>query len=557
MKKIFLVVILLLLSFWTVKPLFHQGFFNVHDNVQVERVYEMGLALKDGQFPVRWVKDLGYGYGYPIFNFYSPLPYYVGGLFTILGMNALLATKLMMGAGILLAAFTIFVLAKRLWGVWGGLLSAVLYVYSPYHALDIYVRGAVGEFWAMAFLPLVFLGMYEIFKKNGLKGIIIGTCGVCGVVLSHNLTAFMIIPFMFIFFLVLLWQSSDKKRYLINTIFLIFLSSAISAFYWLPALLEMNLTNVYSQIGGGADFHKNFIALSQIWDFPWGFGGSAGLLSGMSFKIGKPNILLMALAVLFGILINKKYKVYNDQKSVFLLGVFGFLLSVFLTNKLSQPIWELIKPMAFIQYPWRFLEFSVFFSSLLSGFVVLFLTKKMDKNKSTGINFIIIIIIIFVIAFHSKYFVPQQYLNLSSDYYTSPLHLKWEASKISDEYLSKNFPVPKFFGKIPNKTVYTGSPAKINDLMQKTDALSFRISSQSYNTITLAIANFPGWKVWVDNKPVLIADSPYLIFTVSKGEHKIEAAITNTAARSTANLISLLGIAIFGVILAGIKYEKS
>ena len=157
MKKIIPIIFLLILSFWSIKPLFNQGFFPVHDNVQVERVYEMGRALREGQFPVRWVGDLGYGFGYPIFNFYAPLPYYVGGFFNFLGLDAIVATKLMFGIGILLAVISMYILASSFWGRLGGMLSAVLYLYSPYHALDIYVRGAVDEFWAMAFLPFVFL----------------------------------------------------------------------------------------------------------------------------------------------------------------------------------------------------------------------------------------------------------------------------------------------------------------------------------------------------------------------------------------------------------------
>ena len=55
------VIIIFILSFWAVKPLFVDGYFPVHDATQVERVYEMSRALKEGQFPVRWVADLGYG----------------------------------------------------------------------------------------------------------------------------------------------------------------------------------------------------------------------------------------------------------------------------------------------------------------------------------------------------------------------------------------------------------------------------------------------------------------------------------------------------------------
>ena len=94
-KKLFPLIIILTLSFFAVKPLLLPGFFPMHDDTQVARVFEMGKVLQNGIFPVRFVPDLGYGYGYPIFNFYAPLAYYIGASFIFLGFDALLATKIM------------------------------------------------------------------------------------------------------------------------------------------------------------------------------------------------------------------------------------------------------------------------------------------------------------------------------------------------------------------------------------------------------------------------------------------------------------------------------
>ena len=85
LKKFFPFIFLFTVSVLAIYPFFHSGFFPIHDDTQVQRVFEMKTALKDGMFPVRWVPDLGYGYGYPIFNFYAPLPYYIGGFINLLG----------------------------------------------------------------------------------------------------------------------------------------------------------------------------------------------------------------------------------------------------------------------------------------------------------------------------------------------------------------------------------------------------------------------------------------------------------------------------------------
>ena len=142
-KKLLTIIFILFFSYWAVAPFFQSGFFYVHDNTQVARVFEMHQALRDGMFPVRWVSDLGYGYGYPIFIFYAPFSYYVGGFFNLF-TDSLTATKIMMVVGTLLSGVFMYLFAKEFWGKPGGVISALLYLYAPYHAVNIYVRGAVG-----------------------------------------------------------------------------------------------------------------------------------------------------------------------------------------------------------------------------------------------------------------------------------------------------------------------------------------------------------------------------------------------------------------------------
>ncbi|MGB6881820.1 MAG: hypothetical protein WBD86_00765, partial [Microgenomates group bacterium] len=54
--------------------IFQSGYFNMHDDLQMMRQLEMEKCFKDFQIPCRWVPDMGYGFGFPLFNFYPPLP---------------------------------------------------------------------------------------------------------------------------------------------------------------------------------------------------------------------------------------------------------------------------------------------------------------------------------------------------------------------------------------------------------------------------------------------------------------------------------------------------
>jgi hypothetical protein len=334
--------------------------------------------------------------------------------------------------GIVLAGVSMYLLAKEFFGELGGIVSGLFYLYAPYHAVDIYVRGDVAEFWAYAFIPLMLLGFY---KKN----ILVGVIGFAGVILSHNLTAMMVAPLLLIIVLLNSYFSQQKRKFSIlpRLLFIFILGLAISAFYWIPALAEIKNTNVFSQIGGGADFRDNFVCIGQLWDSLWGFGGSvAGCTDGLSFKIGKLHIL--AAVVVFIIVFCFKRVRKTREGGIIFISFLGFLISVFLMLEISKPIWDGISLMAFFQYPWRFLILASFFSSFLAGSLV-FLARQF-KIKLYFAAFPLIFLILF---FNIKLFNPQTIIPVTAADFTNEIALKWTASKISDEFLPSNFKKPQ------------------------------------------------------------------------------------------------------------------
>ncbi|MBK9050803.1 MAG: hypothetical protein IPL78_07790 [Chloroflexi bacterium] len=125
----------------------------------LQRLQQLETALREGHFPVRWMPDANYGYGYPFFNYYAPLSIYIAAAFRLLGFSYVNAIHLAQLSGFLVAGWGMYSLARRWWGSeWAGVLSAAAYTFAPFHMVNIYVRGdSLAEFWAMAFYPWVFL----------------------------------------------------------------------------------------------------------------------------------------------------------------------------------------------------------------------------------------------------------------------------------------------------------------------------------------------------------------------------------------------------------------
>jgi len=555
-KSLLPIIFVLIFSVFTILPFLKSGFFPIHDDTQVARVYEMAKGLTDGMLPVRWSADLGYGFGYPIFNFYDPLPYYIGGVIELIGLNALLATKIMMVLGVMLAGVSMYLLAKEFWGRPGGVLSALFYMYAPYHALDIYVRGDVAEFWAYAFVPLVFLGLWKIQSQGKWRYVILSAISFALIVVSHNLTALMVSPFLVLFMFYLVLKTRGRK----TTIY--FLSAFIigillSAFYWLPAILEMQYTNVSSLISGGSNFRDHFVCFSQLWTSPWGYGGSAkGCVDGLSFMIGKYHILLASLLFIFAFfaLVFRKY--FNDfskeKLTILIIAFLGFLISAFFTLQISQPVWEMLRPMAFLQYPWRFLLTTVFFTSFISG-SLFWMIEKLVKKRVIVIATIILLSGLFILV-SVKFFVPEKYLQVNSDYYTNAYALEWTTSRISDEYLSKDFQRPQNQNGIANFSNLNSKNSKLIDVNKKTQVIKLTISAGADEKLILPLAYFPAWHAYADNNEVSLRENGKgTEINFPKGQHELELIFQQTQVELLADLISIAGVL---ALFAGIIHLK-
>lgn len=565
-NKYLFFILILVFSFFAFKPLLNNGFFPIHDDTQVARTYEMTKALKDGMFPVRWSQDLGYGFGYPIFNFYDPLPYYVSGTISFLGFDALFSTKLMVILAILLSGFSMYLLSKEFFGKEGAIFSSLLYILAPFHSVEVYVRGDFAENFAYAFIPLLFYGLLKIHKNYSWKYVIITAISYAGVILSHNLTAMMVSPFVLLFISYLVFR--ERKNRLGNLIKLslgLFIGVLLSAFYSLPAIFEMKYTDVLSQVGGGANFRDHFACLSQLWISQWGYGGSTkGCIDGLSFMIGKYHIFLSVILFLVSIffLFSRKYskKLKSEKETLnFIIFLFlSFLLSVFFMLDISRPVWELIKPMELFQYPWRFLILASFFASFIGG-GLFFLLKKLIKNKNTY-YLLVLITCVFMVFVSLKFFVPQEILSKNSSDYTSKHALNWEASKISDEYLPKDFRVPEAEFQIPDISNLTTKELSIKILERKTQYTKLDLDVVMEGNYILPLSYFPAWKAKIDGKEVEIKKGTRgSIVNFPKGKHILEVSFVQTPIEKIANIASIAGILVLfaGIINSRPKHDKS
>ena len=187
-------VALVLLAAFAYAPLLGGGMILTGDTLHAWRIFEIGRCLDDGQLPCRWAAELGNGYGLPLFNYYPPLPYYAGDLLHRLGFSYLGAVNVLYVLGLLGAGLAMFTLANRLWGPLGGLVSGVAYVYTPYLALDVYMRGALAEQWGLALAPALLWAVYELVTSSRARYLPFVALFTALLLLSHSLVALIVMP---------------------------------------------------------------------------------------------------------------------------------------------------------------------------------------------------------------------------------------------------------------------------------------------------------------------------------------------------------------------------
>src|SRR3990167_7741433 len=422
MHKAKSIIIDLMLLFIITIPAFirilNNQYFSMHDDQHIVRLYLLDQGLRQGYLYPRWVDGLGFGFGYPLYNFYPPLVYYVAETFHLMGFSLIWAVKLTSILGFYIGAFGIYLLLRKFTNKLSAFLSAALFTYFFYHATLIYVRGALAEFFSLAILPFVFLTLDNLQEKlNPKRSVLFGVI-LALIVLIHPLIALPTFIFVGFFFLFYLLKLRFRWKFIKLFILSLGVGLSLSAFFWLPSLLERKYTLVDRiLISELASYRLHYIYPQQFIYSPWGYGGSGvGLSDGMTFQLGKIHIGLVLGSIILSIfyyfslsfralrlrsgqapsrnLIQAHVREISPRAEFtssfverlgrndiryFYFFVFLLFFSLFMTTEYSSFIWDRIKFLWYLQFPWRFLTLVAIFISIVGGYCVFFLSRLLEQ----------------------------------------------------------------------------------------------------------------------------------------------------------------------------------
>jgi len=558
-------------------PLFEPTFFRLHDYVHAARIIEIIRALQDGNFPVRWSSNFGYGYGMPLFEFYAPLPYYTGALFYTLGLNVVAAIKMLFFLCSLMTFIGMYKLGSKLFGKAGGILSAVALTMAPYRAVNLYVRGALSEAWGIMALPWVLFGAVQIIKKekNGWLSLLFG---LVVLFLSHNITTLIFIPISILFVigysLMTAWKNGHfKKDFVMQLLQLIKVGAlyifgvALAAFYIFPAFLEKDYTKVNAIFSGYFAYSNHFLYIRQFFIPNWGYGGSVwGPDDGLSFFLGYGQLFGLALVLIWLLkaimmklrelkLKQQHITVVNQSPTYIFMPVLCLLLmgvAAFMTLLKSKPIWDVLPFMVAVQFPWRWLSVIILFLALLVGMATVYIRHKF-------LRYIYVVVLSFIIIFTNlSYFKPESYLKNNDDlYFTDANRIRSQMSAILPDYIPKQMPDEFAYNPVGN-VVMPAAGVEEKVIEDKVQEKKVQVVTNTLTEINFAIADYPGWTVLIDGKVSKKTQGKIgnLAVMVPQGSHEITAQFRDTPIRAYSDEVSLVAFILFLVIFAIYRYQQ-
>jgi hypothetical protein len=544
-------ILVLISGFFASRTLFKNNqYWIMHDDLQMMRQLEMEKCFKDGQIPCRWVPDMGYGFGFPLFNYYPPLPYLFGQIFRTFTLTFNLSVKLTFALGIILSGITMYILAKEFFGKWGGLISSVFYVWAPYRAVDVFVRGAMNESWAWIFFPLSLWSVYKIIKEKSNWSFILLSVSLLGLLLSHNLMAMIFSPVFAVW--TIYWLVKEKS---IKSIFKIFFSGlltlGLAAFFTLPAVFEQKYVHIGTLVEDYFAYAGHFVTLNQLFISRfWGDGPSIfGSADGMAFPIGYMHWIIAIIALLLLAIRIIKKKKFDTTNFVILFALGVGIFAAFMSHNKSAYIWRTIAYLKFVQFPWRFLSLNVFGFSFAAGGIY-YLLDKFELFKKDIIKIIIsICILLSVIGINWNYFKPVRIGSLTDEQKFSGEAWRIQQQAGIRDYLPINakkdpnskrinlVDIVKGKGSISNEKWGTNWSSFNTDLVDKE------------NSLRINIYDYPIWRIFVDGKEVKIyidqnEEWGRIYFNIPEGKHGVYLKLYDTTLRKISNYISLISLII-------------
>lgn len=536
-KKINFLFLVILFSIPPLVSILRPGVYESGDfTIHIYRSIAFYESLSQGNFLPSWASGLNATYGYPLFIFNYPLPYYIVSFFHFLGFSFIASMKLFLISNFLFSGIGMFLCAKKLLKYeTAAFTAAIFYQFSPYHLIDLHFKNVIGEILLFTLLPFVFFSLQKLWEKKTGVWFAITSLSIALLIMSHVVLAlFAMILFCAYAFL---FSQQIKKPLVIFQTLASFTTGAIASVYiWATPFFLTKYTitaKILEQVKDNSYLHHVTELLFAPWRLGLLFQGPQGEIS---LLIGYTQLFVILVAIF--LLLKKQF---NSQYRPFVLfWIVSFFILVFCITTYSKIFWESIPFLSSTGGSHRLLLLISFACAIVAGYVSISLAKR----QLLLVLLIACTIFITILNWGQRRVIPSvtdtnliQHLWKS----TSETEAHWYANSkwrsVDNQWFSE---LPKTHLQI------TKGKAEIKELQRLNTQHTYTVNADTMTTLRENTLYFPGWQV-IDNGAAITTtpDSDGVIqFKLNKGLHYIKVVYRDVSIYALLKTISSLGFLI-------------
>ncbi len=395
------ILLLAMITALTSYPLFTDFLLAGHDMFfHLSRIEGIKTGLLAGEFPVKihpyWMND----YGYAVGVFYGDSFLYLPALLSVWGFSLQEAYKVYVFAinlATVLIGYKCFARIFKSERV--GIFASFIYAMTPYRLSNVYLRGSVGEYTALVFLPMVLCGFYLIFtedvKRSGYwRNFLLPAFGLTGIIQSHIISCELVGIAIIVTCLIMINKVIQPK---------VFMTLAMSAVTTM--LLNLGFLIPFLSYFGG-DFVMNRpewyqspiqghgLYLSQLFAmFQNGVGSSTLLSQGVQNEMPMGVGLGLGLGLVLFLFLwadgNCQKEKWTFTNFIWVCGGFATVTLLMATeffpwNRIAT--WGgVLRSMVYnMQFPWRFLTLASLFLTVITCFAFRLLKRHYSQTVFGG-----------------------------------------------------------------------------------------------------------------------------------------------------------------------------
>lgn len=287
----------------------------------------------------RWLPELFGGYGYPTFLYYPPGFWFAALPFALILPNVVHAMYVALITLFWLGGLGAYRLGRLTLARWPALFCAVLFLLTPYFAVQLYIRGSLAELAAMLLCPWVVFWLLRLKQALAQRRPATGAAFMLALSLAAMVTTHLLLTLWLgvsiaLVLAMLLLGRDWPKGFLPALLVSALLAVALASPYWHPALALRDAVTFQRGLWAGAPVaYEEFVALRpRMTGLLWTTLALAGLWLGRRDRLTQGVALAAAILLFFMLPISSA--VWQGSRLLQLTQHPGRIFSIFATLEL-------------------------------------------------------------------------------------------------------------------------------------------------------------------------------------------------------------------------------